>query len=138
MTFGKVSYCAVVTLVASISGLTAAADPIPPGYRGQNVEVVGYVDAAGQSPFKMSLLQDGDTWYMYTSNLFHRGWGILDVTDPTDPKVVKFIEGPREHGNLAGRYRRWSDDCLAGRAFCNLGWGSRSTAGTRGGLDLES
>ena len=98
MTFGKVGYCAVVILVACTVGLTALADPIPPGYRGQNVEVVGYVDAVGQSPFKMSLLQDGDIWYMYTSNLFHRGWGILDVTDPMDPKVVKFIEGPENTG----------------------------------------
>ena len=50
-------------------GMAAVADPIPEGYRGENIEVVGYVDAAGSSPFKMSLLQDGDTWYMYTSNL---------------------------------------------------------------------
>ena len=56
--------------------------------------MVGYVDAQGASPFKMSLLQDGDRWYMYTSNLFHRGWSIFDVTDPTDPKMLKFIEGP--------------------------------------------
>ena len=79
-------------------GMAAVADPIPEGYRGENIEVVGYVDAAGSSPFKMSLLQDGDTWYMYTSNLFHRGWSIFDVTDPTDPKMLKFIDGPENTG----------------------------------------
>ena len=42
----------------------------------------------------MSLLESGDRWYMYTSNLFHRGWAIFDVTDPTDPTLVKFIDGP--------------------------------------------
>jgi len=77
------------TLVA-----VAAADPIPAGARSANIEAVGYVDAPNASPFKMSLLESGDRWYMYTSNLFHRGWTIFDVTDPADPKMVKFIDGP--------------------------------------------
>ena len=85
----------ILSLALAMAGF---ADPIPEGYRAENVEVVGYVDAAGSSPFKMSLLQDGDTWYMYASNLFHRGWSILDVTDPADPKVLKFIEGPENTG----------------------------------------
>ncbi len=85
----------ILSLATAMAGF---ADPIPEGYRAENVEVVGYVDAAGSSPFKMSLLQDGDTWYMYASNLFHRGWSILDVTDPEDPKVLKFIEGPENTG----------------------------------------
>ena len=29
---------------------------------------------------------------------FHRGWSILDVTDPADPRVLKFIEGPENTG----------------------------------------
>ena len=104
---------AVAGVVAVALGGMAAADPIPPGYRGENVEVVGYLDAAGQSPFKMSLLQDGDTWYMYTSNLFHRGWGIVDVTDPADPRVVKFIEGPRNTGT-------WQVDIADGLMITSL------------------
>jgi hypothetical protein len=80
-------------LLLAFSGF-AAADPIPPGARSHNVEIVGYTDAAGASPFKMALTQSGDRWYMYTSNFFHRGWSIFDVTDPTDIRTVKFIEGP--------------------------------------------
>ena len=100
-------------IVWLLSSLAAMADPIPPGYRGENVEVVGYVDAAGASPFKMSLLQDGDTWYMYTSNLFHRGWSIFDVTDPTDPRMVKFIEGPENTGT-------WQVDIADGLMITSL------------------
>jgi hypothetical protein len=72
----------------------AQSDPIPEGARAHNIEAVGYTDAAGASPFKMALRRDGDRWYLYTSNFFHRGWSIFDVTDPTDPTMVKFIEGP--------------------------------------------
>lgn len=79
-------------LLCAVAG-PAIADPIPLGGRGHNIEVVGYTDAAGASPFKMALLQNGDQWLMYTSNLFHRGWAIFDVTDPTNPQMLKFIEG---------------------------------------------
>ncbi len=94
MIFSKALRAACLALVAASLTTLAAADPIPPGARSQNVEAVGYVDAPNASPFKMSLLESGDRWYMYTSNLFHRGWAIFDVTDPTDPTLVKFIEGP--------------------------------------------
>jgi len=83
-----------LALIAGVVSLAAAADPIPAGFRGENVEVVGYTDATGASPFKLSIQRVGDKWYLYTSNFFHRGWSIFDVTDPANPEMVKFIEGP--------------------------------------------
>ncbi len=94
MIFRKPLHVACLVLVSATLTALAAADPIPPGARSQNVEAVGYVDAPNASPFKMSLLESDGRWYMYTSNLFHRGWAIFDVTDPTDPTMVKFIHGP--------------------------------------------
>jgi hypothetical protein len=85
---------AFLTIVSTAFAAVTIADPIPEGARGENIEAVGYMDAPNASPFKMSLLQSGDRWYMYTSNFFHRGWAIFDVTDPTDPTMVKFIDGP--------------------------------------------
>ncbi len=29
------------------------------------------------------------------AHLWHRGWSILDVTDPSSPELVKFIPGPQ-------------------------------------------
>ena len=88
----KIQSLFISASLCAIAGF-AAADPIPLGGRGHNIEPIGYTDAAGASPFKMTLLQNGDQWLMYTSNLFHRGWAIFDVTDPTDPRMLKFIEG---------------------------------------------
>ena len=85
---------ACLALMSATLTTLAFADPIPAGARSENVEAVGYVDAPNASPFKMSLLESDGRWYMYTSNLFHRGWAIFDVTDPTDPTMVKFIDGP--------------------------------------------
>ena len=94
MIFSKPLNVACLVLTSATLTALAAADSIPPGARSQNVEAVGYVDAPNASPFKMSLLESDGRWYMYTSNLFHRGWAIFDVTDPTDPTMVKFIHGP--------------------------------------------
>ncbi len=111
----------VAGLVLGLYVTMAAADPIPPGARSDNVEVVGYTDAAGASPFKMALLQDGDRWLMYTSNFFHRGWSIFDVTDPTDIRMLKFIEGPANTST-------WQVDIADGLMITSLdalsrGWG---------------
>lgn len=112
---------AVTGLVLALAAGAAAADPIPPGARSEHVEVVGYTDAAGASPFKMALARDGDRWLMYTSNFFHRGWAIFDVTDPADMKMVKFIDGP---ANTA----TWQVDIADGLMITALdslsrGWG---------------
>jgi hypothetical protein len=33
-------------------------------------------------------------WYLYVANLWHRGWSVLDVTEPTAPELCAFIPGP--------------------------------------------
>ncbi|HEX7126619.1 MAG TPA: hypothetical protein VF406_12745 [Thermodesulfobacteriota bacterium] len=58
------------------------------------MRVVGYTDVNGRPPFKLAIQEVGGRWYLYTGHLWHRGWSILDVTDPSQPSVVRFIPGP--------------------------------------------
>ena len=60
----------------------------------KNVELVAYHDLAGRPAFKMAMKKHGDKWYMYTGHLWHRGWTIMDMTDPYHPQHVKFVDGP--------------------------------------------
>jgi hypothetical protein len=60
-----------------------------------NVEAVGYSDLDGRPAFKLTIRQDRGRWYLYTGHFWHRGWSVIDVTDPTKAEVVNFIEGPR-------------------------------------------
>jgi hypothetical protein len=84
----------VIVIVCSLVFInTSWADPIPVGARYENMEVVGYIDAEGASPFKLTLYEHEGRWLMYTSNFFHRGWSIFDVTDPANPEYLKFIPG---------------------------------------------
>ena len=89
-------------------GLTTAAgvDPADRGDEGasaapgvleqRGVELVGYHDLAGRPGFKLAMQRHGDRWYLYLGHLWHRGWSIVDVTDPRLPRLCRFLEGPRD------------------------------------------
>ena len=66
----------------------------PQGYAASNFEVVAYSETGGRPGFKMAIREVNGRWYMYMGHLWHRGWTILDVTDPKKPEVLKFVAGP--------------------------------------------
>jgi hypothetical protein len=86
-------------LGALLSG-GALADPIPPGGQGEHVQVIGFSDLGGRyGGFKIAIKHTaGDKWYLYTGHSFNQGWSIVDVTDPRNPRYVKFIPfgGPQD------------------------------------------
>jgi hypothetical protein len=85
------------TLAAASIALTAAtaalADPIPPGWTASGFEVVGFTGLQGRpGAFKIVPKQaKNGHWYLYAGHSFDQGWSIVDVTDPSDPKYVRFI-----------------------------------------------
>lgn len=60
----------------------------------QNVSLVGYHDLNDRPGFKIALQNVGDRWYVYLGQFWHRGWSIVDVTDPENPELANFVEGP--------------------------------------------
>src|SRR5579862_1568300 len=71
------------------------ADPIPKGWQALNMKPIGYSNLNGRlGGFKMAIKEVAGRWYMYMGHLWDYGWTVLDVTDPTNPKVIKFLEGP--------------------------------------------
>ncbi|MGH7769944.1 MAG: LVIVD repeat-containing protein [Candidatus Binatia bacterium] len=59
-----------------------------------NIESIGYHDLNGKPAFKLAMQKVNGRWYLYMAHLWHRGWSILDVTDPTAPEYVSFVPGP--------------------------------------------
>ena len=94
--------------ILSSSPQRASADQIPSGWEASNMKPIGYSDLGGHKAFKMAIRHVGDQWYLYMGHFVANGWSIVDVTDPTDPKVVEFIPAPIPtsagqidlHGNL--------------------------------------
>jgi hypothetical protein len=85
----------VLSGLSSRSTLAQQGAALPPGAYASNVRVVGYSDLDGRpGAFKMTILERGGRWYLYTGQFWHRGWTVLDVTDPTKPVVAKWIPGP--------------------------------------------
>jgi hypothetical protein len=90
-----------------VSSVFAQTGPeIPSGAMTNNVRVVGYSDVDGRPPFKLSIQERNGHWYLYAGHLWHRGWTILDVTDPSKPSVANFIPGPRNLDDPDGDRRR--------------------------------
>jgi hypothetical protein len=84
--------CGAVALVATY----ASADQIPAGWEASNMTPIGYSDLGGKEAFKMAIRHVGDRWYLYMGHFVAHGWSIVDVTDPKNPQVVKFIPGPEK------------------------------------------
>ena len=67
---------------------------IPVGYFAKNIEPVGYHDLNGKPAFKLAMQEKNRRWYLYLAHLWHRGWSVLDVTDPSAPELCTYIPGP--------------------------------------------
>ena len=59
-----------------------------------NIDLVGYHDLGGKPAFKLAMQEVAGRWYLYMGHLWHRGWSMLDVTDPAAPEYAGFIPGP--------------------------------------------
>jgi len=92
--------CAAALGMAALASANALADPIPPGGQGDRLKVIGFSGLGGHyGAFKMALNHPANgRWYLYMGHSFDLGWSILDVTNPQDPKYIKFIafDGPKD------------------------------------------
>ena len=86
---------AATGVLAGSRSWSAEPQSTPAGSQRWNVEAIAYHDLERRPGFKMTLLERGGRWYLYTGCFWHRGWNILDVTDPARPELVNFLEGPR-------------------------------------------
>jgi hypothetical protein len=97
-TFFSLRFRPIRTVVIGLLVFVAprvAADQIPPGWEASNLKPIGYNGLDGRGgAFKMAIKHVNDKWYLFMGHLWHNGWTTLDVTDPTDPKFVKFVAGP--------------------------------------------
>jgi hypothetical protein len=91
----------LVAVLAAWGAVSAAwADPIPAGWKARNIQPVGYLDTGGRFVFKESIKQYQGRWYLFTVYRVKEGTDIpasllvIDVTDPSTPKIVKKIDAP--------------------------------------------
>ncbi|HXS41570.1 MAG TPA: hypothetical protein VN766_15395 [Stellaceae bacterium] len=66
----------------------------PPGEAyAKGLKAVGYHDLLGKPGFKLALHKKDERWYLYSPGLWESGFHILDVTDPTKPRHLRWVAG---------------------------------------------
>ena len=94
---------------------------IPSGFYAQNIEVLGYDDLQHRPAFKLAMQEVNGRWYLYMAHLWHRGWSILDVTDPTAPELCTYVPGPENSWTI--QIQVADGKMIAGLERIAPGWG---------------
>ncbi|MBC7921430.1 MAG: hypothetical protein H7Z75_10130 [Ferruginibacter sp.] len=116
---------ALVGALSTRPALPARAQALPSGYQAQQVQPVGYSDLNGRPGFKLSVREYRGRWYLYMGHFWHRGWSIVDVTDPAAPRVVKFVPGP--DNTFTGQMELAGNTMVTGLEKILPGFGGDST-----------
>ena len=82
-----------------------ASSTIRPDYASSNMRLVGHSDQDGRSDGVQIMVHRG---YAYIGHIFSKGFSVIDVRDPTNPKYVKHVAAPpntwtlhlQAHGDL--------------------------------------
>ena len=102
-------------------------------------ELIGYHSLDGRPGFKMALQQLDEHWYLYMGHLWNRGWSVIDVSDPTDPRLCRTIPGP--FGTWTSQVQAAGGRLITGLEKPMPGWGVSSEASFEEGAliwDIET
>ena len=62
----------------------------------KNMQLLAYHDLDEKPGFQMAKQMANDRWYLYITARAVPGWHIPVVTEPSNPRYVRFVEGPPE------------------------------------------
>src|SRR5437879_7274081 len=126
-----------IALACFIGGLAASAfAQNPPRAVTSNVRGVRYSEVDGRPPFKLSIQQRNGRWYLYAGHLWHRGWTILDVTDPASPRVANFVPGPSNTWTI--QMEIGDDKMITALEKIGQGWGGEASQANDEGVVIWS
>ena len=62
-----------------------------------NMRLIGHSDQGGRSDGTQIMVRDG---YAYVAHIFSKGFSVIDVRDPANPRTVNFIAAPANTWSL--------------------------------------
>jgi len=98
---------------------------VPATLESKSVSLVGYHDLDKRPGFKLAICRSGGAWFLYVGHQNHRGWSVLEVTNPTAPVLRNFIPGP-ENTNTS------QVQAADGKLICAMEWANAGLGGVEG------
>lgn len=105
--FTKAAWSVGACLATTFGSNSGWADALPKGWQGHNVEPIGHVRLDGPRAFKLSIARRGESWYLFVGQGHGRegdgepGFDVIDVSDPTSPRVVRSVHLPSASGQIS-------------------------------------
>jgi len=103
----KAAWNAGIGLAMGCVGNCAWADALPGGWQARNFEPIAYVELDGPRAFKLSIARRDERWYLFIGQGHGReedggpGFNVVDVSEPTAPRVVKNVHLPDATGQIS-------------------------------------
>jgi hypothetical protein len=60
----------------------------------KGIKALAHIPLENRPAFKMAIHQHNENWYLYCAHFWHSGLSIVDITNPEDPRFIRFIPGP--------------------------------------------
>jgi hypothetical protein len=76
---------------------TMPAGDLPPPDYARNMRLIGHTDQGGRSDGIQIMVYRG---YAYIGHAFSKGFSVIDVRDPTNPKPVNYVAAPPNTWNI--------------------------------------
>lgn len=74
-----------------------ASQDLPQADFAKNMKLVGYSDQGGRPDGVQLMVNKG---FAFTGHMFSKGFSVIDVRDPRDPKPVNYIPAPKNTWNI--------------------------------------
>ena len=84
----------------------------------------------------MAIHKMGDRWYLYVAHLWHSGFSVIDITDATTPRVIRFVPGPPNTWTLQVQIA--DGLMITSQERIPEGWGNQSGSAFGGGSAICS
>lgn len=105
---GVVGVAVATAIALGAFSPAGAAGALPQGWQASNMKPLSHLDLPGPRHFKLSIKQANGRWYLFVAEgggaadvpLEGRGFHVVDVTDPTNPKRVTTVPVASASGQL--------------------------------------
>ena len=106
------------------------------GFAAENFDLVAYHDLDATPCFKLALQVIDDRWFLYATRFWEGGITILEVTDPSAPRIAGEIPGSPDPNVASWQVQVADGLAVVGIQHRPVPWGGDSAGGSEEGIQI--